>query len=66
MEMDAVMGKGGFHLPSSTVCCVCGHKIRRTQSDSYSCAIWLQFQPAHFACAAKTQPREMAAAGGDE
>lgn len=60
------MGKGGFHLPSSTVCCVCGEKIRRTKSDSYSQAAWLHFQPAHLACAASVQPREMAATGGDE
>lgn len=60
------MGNGGWHLPSSTICCVCGEKIRRTKSDSYSCAAWLNYEPAHFACAASKQPHEMAATGGDE
>jgi len=60
------MGKGGWHLSSKTLCCVCGQPIRRTQSDSYSCAAWLDFEPAHIRCAADTQPREMAATAGTD
>lgn len=60
------MGKGGWHLPSDTLCAVCEKPISRTESESYSCPIWLGFKPAHIRCAAETQPREMAAAGGDD
>jgi len=60
------MGKGGWHLSSKTICPVCQKPIKRTQSDSYSCAAWLDFQPAHIRCAAKTQPREMAATAGTD
>ena len=59
------MGDKGFHLSSKTICPVCGEPIRRTRSDSYSCAAWLDFQPAHIRCAAERQPREMATTGGD-
>jgi len=59
------MGDKGFHLSSKTICPVCQKPIRRTKSDSYSCAAWLDFQPAHIRCAAATQPREMAAGGAE-
>jgi hypothetical protein len=60
------MGRGGFHLSSKTLCCVCHQPIKRTQSHSVACPRWLGYEPAHFRCVYPAATSEMAVTGGDE